>query len=203
MAYIENTAFEPRITNNEFNELVNVTGRFQTDSKDDICSAGMLCVRGEQLPCAGFSGVKNENAWYMEAAAATVNADEVVYACNTYDVNLLQDPTNGNAYAVGANTLGLPIPAGRDGTFTQIIFDGVHVYRFGEGNASAAVGTNKFFTIAAGLLVPAAAAPTAAGSLYFELRGTGNFTVGTRSSFGYIDVVARKVSVAATPPSGN
>lgn len=197
MAYIEKTAFEARITNNEFNELVNVTGRFQTEGEDDICSAGMLCVRGEQLPCAGFSGVKNENAWYMNAAPATVNANDVIYACNTYDVNLLQDPTNGNVYAVGANILGLPIPAGRDGTFTEIVFDNVHVYRFGEGNANAAVGTNKFFTIADGQLAPAAAAPTAAGSLYFELRGTGSFTVGTRSSFGYIDVVARKVSAAA------
>lgn len=197
MAYIEKTAFEARITNNEFNELVNVTGRFQTEGEDDICSAGMLCVRGEQLPCAGFAGVKNENAWYMNAAEATVNANDVIYACNTYDVNLLQDPTNGNVYAVGANILGLPVPAGRNGTFTQILFDNIHVYRFGEGNANAEVGTNKFFTFAGGQLVPAAAAPTAVGAIYFELRGTGSFTVGTRAGFGYIDVVACKVSAAA------
>ena len=48
-----------------------------------------------------------------------------------------------------------------------------------------------------GLLVPAAAAPTAAGSIYFELRGTGNFTEGTTSSFQYVDVVAKRISVAA------
>lgn len=202
MAYIEKTAFEARITNNEFNELVNVTGRFQTDSKDDVCSAGMLCVRGDQLPCAGFpAAVKNENAWYMTAAAASVTANDVIYASNTYDWNLLQDPVTGNAYAVGVETLGLPIPKGRDGTFTQIVFDGVHVYRFGEGNFSAAVGSNTFFTIAGGLLVPAAAAPTAAGAIYFKLRGTGSFTVGTRQAFGYVDVVACKVNTA--PASGN
>lgn len=198
MAYIEKTAFEARITNNEFNELVNVTGRFQTDGADDVCPAGFLCVRGEQLPCAGFTGIKNENAWYMNAAAASVTADDVIYASNTYDVNLLQDPATGNAYAVGLNTLGLPIPKGRDGTFTQIVFDNVHVYRFGEGNANAAVGENKFFTIAGGLLVPTAAAPTKAGTVYFALRGTGNFTEGTRGNFGYIDVVACKVIAGAT-----
>lgn len=198
MAYIEKTAFEARITNNEFNELVNVTGRFQTDGADDVCPAGFLCVRGEQLPCAGFTGIKNENAWYMNAAAASVTADDVIYASNTYDVNLLQDPATGNAYAVGLNTLGLPIPKRRDGTFTQIVFDNVHVYRFGEGNANAAVGENKFFTIADGLLVPATAAPTKAGTVYFALRGTGNFTEGTRGSFGYIDVVACKVIAGAT-----
>ena len=201
MAYIEKTAFEARITNNEFNELVNVTGRFQTDGKDDVCSAGMLCVRGDQLPCAGFTGVKNENAWYMNAAAASVTANDVIYASNTYDVNLLQDPVTGNAYAIGVETLGLPIPKGRDGTFTQIVFDNVHVYRFGAGNFSAAVGSNTFFTIANGLMTPAAAAPTAAGAIYFKLRGTGNFTVGTRQAFGYVDVVACRVSTA--PASGN
>ncbi len=200
MAYIEKTAFEARITNNEFNELVNVTGRFQTDGADDVCPAGFLCVRREQLPCAGFAGIKNENAWYMNAAAASVTANDVIYASNTYDVNLIQDPVTGNSYAIGKDTLGLPIPKGRDGTFTQIVFDNVHVYRFGEGNANAAVGSNKFFTIADGLLVPAAAAPTAVGAVYFELRGTGNFTVGTRSGFGYIDVVARKVSAGAATP---
>ena len=116
------------------------------------------------------------------------------------DVNLIQDPVTGNSYAIGKETLGLPIPKGRDGTFTQIVFDNVHAYRFGEGNANAAVGSNKFFTIADGLLVPAAAAPTAVGARYFELRGTGTFTVGTRSGFGYIDVVARKVSAGAATP---
>ena len=69
---------------------------------------------------------------------------------------------------------------------------------FGEGNANAAVGENKFFTIAGGLLVPTAAAPTKAGTVYFALRGTGNFTEGTRGSFGYIDVVACKVIAGAT-----
>lgn len=119
MAYIEKTAFEPRITNNEYNELCNITGRYQVSDADADCSAGLLVVRGEQLPCAGFKGIKNENAFYMNAAGAAANADTGVYACNTYEWPTLGG-RNGNNYAVGTATLGLGVPAGRDGTFTEI-----------------------------------------------------------------------------------
>lgn len=193
MAYIEKTAFEPRITNNEFNELCNITGRYQVSDADADCSAGLLVVRGEQLPCAGFKGVKNENAFYMNAAGAAANASTGVYACNTYEWPTLGG-RNGNNYAVGTATLGLGVPAGRDGTFTEIVFDGKHAYRFGEGNLSAAIGANTIFTIANGLLVPAAAAPTATGAIYFKLKGTGNFTEVAGQSFVYYDVWACKVS---------
>lgn len=193
MAYIEKTAFEPRITNNEFNELCNITGRYQVSEADADCSAGLLVVRGEQLPCAGFKGVKNENAFYMNAAGAAANADTGVYACNTYEWPTLGG-RNGNNYAVGTATLGLGVPAGRDGTFTEIVFDGKHAYRFGEGNVNGAIGENTIFTIANGLLVPAAAAPTATGAIYFKLKGTGNFTEGAGQSFVYYDVWACKVS---------
>ena len=193
MAYIEKTAFEPRITNDEFNELCNITGRYQVSDADADCSAGLLVVRGEQLPCAGFKGVKNENAFYMNAAGTAANADTGVYACNTYEWPTLGG-RNGNNYAVGTATLGLGVPAGRDGTFTEIVFDGKHAYRFGEGNLSAAIGENTIFTIANGLLVPAAAAPTATGAIYFKLKGTGNFTEGAGQRFVYYDVWACKVS---------
>lgn len=193
MAYIEKTAFEPRITNNEYNELCNITGRYQVSDADADCSAGLLVVRGEQLPCVGFKGIKNENAFYMNAAGAAANADTGVYACNTYEWPTLGG-RNGNNYAVGTATLGLGVPAGRDGTFTEIVFDGKHAYRFGEGNLSTAIGENTIFTIANGLLVPAAAAPTATGAIYFKLKGTGNFTEGAGQSFVYYDVWACKVS---------
>ena len=196
MSYIAKTAFEARITNNEFNELCNITGRYQASSADADCSAGLLCVQAEQLPCAGFTGIKNENAWYMNAAGAAANVDTPVYAANTYEVQRLAGK-NGQLYAIGTETLGLGIPAGRDGTFTEIVFDGKHVYRFGEGNLSTTIGEKTFFTIANGLLVPAAAAPTQAGAIYFKLRGSGKFTEGATASFGYYDVVACKVSVVA------
>jgi hypothetical protein len=193
MSYIANTAFETRVTNGRFDDLQNITGRYQASAADADCSAGLLCVRAGQLPCEGFTGVYNENAWYMNAAAATATADDVIYAANPYDWQLIKD-ARGNAFSVGHTTLGLGIPAGRNGTFTRIDFDGQHVYRFGIGNLSAAIGSNTFFTIADGLLVPAAAAPTDAGSIYFELHGTGAFTEGASAGFTYYDVIAKKVT---------
>lgn len=196
MAYIANTAFEARIVNNRFDDLCNIAGLYQADGANADCSAGLLCIQSEQADCEGFPNVKNENTWLMNAAGATANIDTPVYACNTYDTQLVSAP-DGNNYFVGTRTLGLGAPAGRYCTFTHIDFDGRSVYRFGIGNLSAALGSNTYFTIANGLLVPAAAAPTAAGSIYFELRGTGNFTEGTTSSFQYVDVVAKRISVAA------
>ena len=190
--FTEKTAFEARVTNNFRDDLINVTGRYQASSADADCDAGRLVIRNGQLPCEGFSGVKNENAWYMNDATSTTNAGEVVYAANTYEVQMLQGK-HGNMYAVGTETLGLGIPAGRDGTFTKIVFDGDHAYRFGIGNVNAEISTNTFFTIDAGKLKPAAAAPTANGALYFKLLDTGKFTEGTTASFEYVDVQACKV----------
>ena len=196
MAFIENTAFEARITNNQFDDQCNITGLYQASSENADCSAGLLCVRNGQLPCEGFTDVDNENAWYMNAAQSTVNANDVIYACNTYDVQYLSH-ANGNLFAVGLGTLGLGAPAGRYCTFTRIDFNGYNVYRFGVGNINADVGGNTFFTIANGLLVPAASAPATAGSIYFELRGTGNFVEGAQNSYVYYDLCAKTLTVAA------
>lgn len=188
MAFIANTAFEARIVNDRFDDMANIAGKYQADSADADCSAGLLCVCAEQADCEGFANVKNENAWIMNAADATVKVNTPVYACDPHDWPLLG---NGrNLWAVGVETLGLGAPAGRFASFRRIHFDNVSVYRFGIGNLSAAVGSNTYFTIADGKLVPASAAPTAAGSVYFQLRGQGNFTEGTTSSFAYVDVVA-------------
>lgn len=192
MAHIANTAFEARITNNEFEELVNIAGRYQESGDDAICSAGMLCVRNGLLPCEGFTGLYNENAFYMNPAASTVNANDVIYACNTYDWPLAT-AADGNVYAIGRATLGLPVPSGRIGNFTRVEFDNQHVYRFGVGNIDGTLTTETYFTINGGLLSPTATQPSTAGDIYFELRGTGNFTEGTSASFGYVDVVASRV----------
>lgn len=198
MAKIANTAFEPRITNGRFDDLINVAGMYQESGADAVASAGLLCKRDSQLPNEGYDNpagrVYNENAWIMVAAGSTDNADEVIYACNTYDVQYIE--SDGNLYAVGSRTLGLPSLLGRPCTFTRIDFDGQKVYRFGIGNLSAPLGDNEYFTIANGLLVPAASAPATAGAIYFKLLGTGNFVEGNAASFGYVDVVAKKVSVA-------
>jgi hypothetical protein len=200
MAYIANTAFEARITNNAQDQLAHIAGLFQAGSPAAAadCSAGFLCVRSELAPNEGFDNpsgtrVYNENTWIMEAATDAATVDDVIYACDTYDTQLITAP-GGQNYFVGTETLGLGVPAGRYGNFTRIDFDNQSVYRFGIGNLSAAISTNTYFTIDDGLLVPAAAAPSDAGAVYFKLRGTGSFVKGNSEAFTYYDVVACKVS---------
>ena len=195
MAFIANTAFEARIVNDRFDDLANIAGKYE-DSEGNAadCSAGLLCFTDEQTDCEGFPGIKNENAWVMVNADDSANIDTPIYACDPHDWPLIG---NGrNLWAVGTETLGLGVPAGRYGSFRRIHFDNVSVYRFGIGNLSATYNNEAFFTIANGLLVPTAATPTDAGSVFFQLRGTGNFTEGTTASFQYVDVVACRVSVA-------
>lgn len=185
MAFLANTAFEARVTNNEFDALCNITGKYQESSAAADCSAGLLCVRGENLPCEGFgSTVFNENAFYMEAAASDVTANTPVYACNTYEAKMI------DGYFIGTETLGLGVPADRYGTFTRIYFDGASKYRFGIGNVNGSLSEGyDYLTIEDGLLSPASSAPDA-GTPYFLLKNTGNFVEGTTDSFGFIDVEA-------------
>jgi len=197
MAYISNTAFEARITNNSRDNLSHVAGLHQVDGENADCSAGLLCVRGNLVPNEGYTGVYNENTWYFNPAASNDSDGNLpIYACDTYDTQLLSGKREGLAYFVGTETLGLGAPAGRFCNFTRINFDNESVYRFGIGNLSAALGNNSVFTIDQGLLVPGTDAPTDVGTCYFELMGTGNFVEGTQQSFGYVDVVARKVVAA-------
>lgn len=199
MAYIANTAFEVKVSNHEFDSIANITGVFQASSQNDICSAGFLCVKTTQTVCEGYDKVgpsngeitlNNTNTWIMNAAVAATTVQTPIYACNTFNVNQITDPVTGAVYKVGSNTLGLPVPAGEPATFTKIEFDGNHIYRFGIGNLSAEISTNKFFTINNGLLVPAAAAPTTANQPYFQLVGSGTFTQGAYNGFAYYDVLA-------------
>lgn len=194
MAMINNTAFETKVTNRVFDETANITGVFHNASGDEeILFAGALCTRDELMPNMGYeaAGIKNNNSWIMVLATDAATANTPIYACNTYNVNELTDPVTGNTYKVGSNTLGLPAPAGVPTTFTRIQFaEGDRHYRFGVGNLNAALGENTFFTIANGQLVPAAAAPETAGTPYFKLLGTGNFTTGAYNGFGYVDVEA-------------
>jgi len=190
MAFIANTAFEIKVSNHEFDSIANVTGVYKNGSNnDEVCAAGFLVTKKERLPVEGYVGITNTNTWSMQMATATDKATTPIYACNTFNVNRLTDGVTGAIYKVGTNTLGLAVPAGERSTFTQIYFNNVNIYRFGVGNLSAEISTNQFFTIANGLLVPAATAP-AAGLPYFKLLGTGNFTQGAYNGFTYYDVLA-------------
>ena len=194
MAYIANTMFETKVTNAVFDETLNITGKYQESNAPADCSAGLLCVRGDNLPNEGYTGINNMNAYYMTAAADS-DLDNI-FACNTFDTQTAQTG-RGNVYKIGAETLGLGISADMYGTFTKIVFDGNKIYRFGAGNLSAEIGDNTFFTVANGLLVPAAAAPTA-GKPYFKLVDTGVATEGAYASMTYYDVLACRDIVVAS-----
>ena len=197
MAAIKDTAFELRVSNHMYDTTKNITGKFQEGSPaaDAVCAAGFLVVPGNRLPNEGYTGINNENAYYMGVAGT--DTDPAIYACNTFNVQELTDAF-GNAYKVGTNTLGLPIPEGYRGTYTRI--DEGDMMRFGIGNFTAAISTNGFATLGtstnAGKLVPAASAPTTTGALYFEIVESGTFTQGAYAGFGYVLVKAHRVNVS-------
>lgn len=184
MAFIANTAFEARLTNNENDVLANVAGLYQASSANADCSAGLICARGDKVACEGFTGVYNENTRIMTASAA--GAEEVLYACDTHEAQLITG-VNGNSYFIGTETLGLGVPAGRIGNFCRINFDGQSIYRFGIGNVDGTLGTNGYAEIEDGMLKPAAAAPES--GKYFTIEGTGKFTTGNMAGFDYVDVI--------------
>ena len=203
MAYIQNTAFELKVSNHEFDSTANITGVFGTVADDTFtaaeCSAGFLCTKRALTHNEGYpSGVYNGNTWEMVAAVATDAADTPIYAANPFNVNMISDPVTGAKYKIGHETLGLPIPAGERDTFTRIDFiPGDRHYRFGVGNLDGALSTNQYLTVKDGLLHPAASAPTTTGAVYFKVLGTGNFTAGAYNSFGYVDVEAHAVMTVA------
>ena len=194
MSFTANTAFEARWTNNEFDRLSHIAGKYYVSTTATDCDAGQLCVRDSLLDCEGFTGVKNENTWKMVAATSSATVDTPVYACDTYD-NQMLSAADGNNYFIGVRTLGLGVPAGRYSNFTRIDFDNQSIYRFGAGNVTLNTSTDTFFVISSGKLSSQASAPTSDGAVYFKLNGTGNFVEGASQSFGYYDVVACRVSI--------
>lgn len=190
MSFIANSAFEARIVNDRFDDLANIAGKYFVSTTATDCSAGQLCTRDSLLDCEGMpSGTKNENTWKMVKATSATTAATPIYACDPHDWPLVAS-AKGNLYAVGHETLGLGVPAGRYGSFRRVHFDNESVYRFGVGNLASALSTNTYLTISDdGLLTPAASAPDA-GLPYFKVMGTGNFTEGTTASFGYVDALA-------------
>lgn len=180
MAFIAKTAFEPAVTNLRNNDVQNVAGQFVTVSDDTAaaadCSAGLLVTQYALLDSEAYSGAKNGNAWQFAVAADGTKGNPFIYAFNSYDVNEVS--ANGNTWRVGAKTLGLGLPAGITGTFTQIV-EGEQ-YRFGSGNFSTLPGTaaDKYCTIVNGLLVASSTAPSAGVGVYFEYLRKTQFTEG-------------------------
>lgn len=198
MAIIEKTAFEVKNSNIRFNDIQNVPGYFGTVSQGTFtpadCSAGMVCTSSALAPCEGYEdfNILNGNTHQFVAAVSgsvTGNPGDHtgLYVCNTHDVEKMKD-SQGNVYNVGANTLGLGLPAGERCAFTELIVG--EKYKWGEGNFSTLPTEGQgFATLANGLWVGASAAPTD-GSVYAEIlpvaASQSGFMKGLRYAFnGY------------------
>lgn len=222
MAYIENTAFEVYVSNSKRNDTQNITGKFGSFTGTngafvpDVCSAGFLCVQNSLLPNEGYesaitrgtttawqeaTGLNNGNSWYMTAAAngkvTGLTGDHTgIFASNTYDVN--RATLGDMAINIPGKTLGLAIPEDERGDFTEIIVG--EQYNFGAGNFSTKPTTSLLYcTVANGLLVAQAAAPTD-GSVYFQvMRLDGRFTEGAFDAGEKYTLRCLRSAVAATP----
>ena len=186
MSFIEKTAFLPRMWNNRNDDLQNIPGTFGAFANEVFtpadCSAGFVCVRGAHIPGGGY---------YMTQAA---DGSTRPYFCNPGDVQRVS--AGDQLYAVGVDTLGLGAPAGRLATYTE--GKEGEVYAFGPGNFSTLVDaeTNKFATVSNGLLVGAASAPSASGTLYFELDeglGIDVFTEANYGAFSRYNLLCKRV----------
>lgn len=173
-----NTMFEVTVSNSLRNQTQNIAGKFGTNTGVSFvaadCAAGTLCVRNGLLPLEGYESFSmvNGNSWFMNAASngnsGLLGDHTGIYACNNYDVNKV---SNGDlSYNLGAKTLGLGVPAGERGDFTEILIN--EQYTFGVGNFSTAPGagvTSGYATISSGKLVFSADAPAAGSGVYFRV----------------------------------
>ena len=191
-------AFEITVSNSVRNQIQNVPGYFGTGTGGTFagvdCPAGTLCARNGLVPSKGYESITpaimNGNTWYMNAAAngaAGLSGDHTgIYACNPYDVN--KATSGDNQWNLGAKTLGLSIPAGTRGDFTEIIIN--EQYTFGTDNFTAAPESeNVYCTIANGKLTASASVPDSGTGLYFKILRTKNFTEGT--TFGGVGYVCQ------------
>ena len=195
MSFLANSAFQPRVWNNRNNDLQTVTGLF--GAMDDgafvgaDCSAGFLCTRGAGLPAGGY-----------QMFAAANGAGGEIYICYNTDVQRVPG-ADGNVWAVGANTLGLGLPANQKGPFVLAVPG--EVYAFGPGDFSTLMTDElPYATISNGLLVARATPPADGSGVYFELDkqlGIDSFVEGNGNAFARYNLRC-KMAAAAQPGAG-
>ena len=209
MAFIANTAFEFKVPRDLPHEVL-VSGKFGTLAGTTYtgvdASAGQLAVRSLQTENGAYASAKdyqgnaytvtNPNDWIFTKATSGIVTGRPGDGTGIFalDVSDVQKATVGsNVYNIGAETLGIGLPAGERGSWRELRVG--QVYKFGAGNLTTAISTNKYATVSSdGLLTPAASAPTT-GAIYFILRGTEPFNAGSRyKGDGYLYEVARSVS---------
>ena len=210
MAFTANTAFEVKVGNGIYNGIQNVAGKFgsfsgSTFTPADI-SAGFFAVQNSLIPSEGYESIVdgssnptilNGNTWYMTAASSGIvtgyTGDHTgIYAANPYDVNKV---TSGDlSYNLGQKTLGLGIPAGERGDFTELIVG--EQYKFGEGNFASAPTVGQYVTVSSGKWSASSGSAPTTGAIYGKVLRTEPFNEGA-SFFGTGYVVQILRSVAA------
>lgn len=174
MSFIASTAFLPRMWNNRNDDLQNIPGLYGSVSGSSFitadCSAGFACNKGAHIEGGGYQ---------MTTAS---NGTKDIYFCNQGDVQRVPFGVN-NSFAVGVETLGLGAPSGELCTYTKAIPG--ETYAFGPGNFSTLVtASNTYATVVNGLLVGSNAAPSDAGTIYFELDAALGIDVFTEANYG-------------------
>lgn len=210
MAFIEKTLFEVKNSNSRNNQEQTVAGKFGTGTGSGFtpndCSAGFLCVRNGEMPCEGYESITNPryngNTYYFNAATNGNSGGRLgdrtgIYAFNNYNVNQV---ANGDLkYNIGIKTLGLGLPAGEYGDFTELIVG--EKYAFGLGNfatgyAPSTGTTTGYATIANGLLSFSAEKPGANSGVYFKVIRADNVNEGNiYAGLAYICEVCRAEAV--------
>ena len=204
MAYIANTAFEVKVSNSIYDGVQNVAGKFGSFSGSDftpaICSAGFMVTQNSLIPSDGYEGLTNPilngNTWYfVEAATGAVDGltgDHTgIFAANTYNVHSVVSANGEMKYNLGANTLGLSIPADEIGDFTELRVG--EQYKFGAGNFASTPTVGEFVEIDDGLWTASSStAPSTGGVVYGQVLRSEPFNEG--ASFwgtGYIVRILR------------
>lgn len=210
MAFTANTAFEVKVGNGIYNGLQNIAGKYgtldgSTFTGADI-SAGFFAVQTALIPSEGYESIVdgssnptilNGNTWYMGVASSGIvdgyTGDHTgIYAANPYDVNKV---TSGDlSYNLGQKTLGLGIPAGERGDFTELIVG--EMYKFGAGNFAATPTVGQYVTISSGKWSSSSGSAPTTGAIYGKVLRTEPFNEGA-SFFGTGYVVQILRSVAA------
>lgn len=203
MAYIANTAFQPKVSNGAYNGLQNVAGKFYDNGDPAICSAGFIVEQDSLLPNSGYEYladggiyVNNGNTWkFVEAADGIVdgfNGDHTgLYACNTYNVHHVVSANGEMTYNLGINTLGLAAAADEVADFTELLVG--HQYKFGVGNFASTPTVGQFCEIDDGLFAASSAtAPTANGVVYAQVLRAEPWTEGSAyAGDGYVVRILR------------
>ncbi|MHC1722453.1 MAG: hypothetical protein AB9836_04510 [Aminipila sp.] len=132
---------------------------------------GILVTPVKLAPSKAYPGINNKNMYYMKKATAT---DKEVYVMAPDIPNKVQAPYG--TYNMGAQTAGIPIPAGTP--VRCVLLQKFSTGTWASGNFAAEVGTKKFATITNGDLTPADAAPTS--GIYVEILEPTSFTIANR-----------------------